>query len=1149
MTASEQPAPERVVTYSPRGFWALIATQFQGAFNDNAYRFVIVFFLLGLAGKSSEGHTSESDSAFITGMATVLFSIPFLLFPSYAGAFSDRFSKRFMTIATKWWEIGVMLVGLVAFIIEFPPLIWAMLFMMATQSAFFSPAKYGMMPELLPESKLSWGNGILQMGTLVAIIAGTAVAGVLMDKFPSITFISLFLITLSVLGLFTSVLITPLRAANPKQGIPLLPWSGTARCFGVFWRDKWLFLTMLGLGYFWFAGALIQNNIVLHGKTSMLLEGDTMIALLQAAMALGIGAGSVAAGYLSRGKIEGGLVPIGALGMTVFCGLLAVPGWGYGFTLFLLFGMGFSGGFFDVPLAATLQHRSPEELRGGMIATSNLVTFAGISLAGGVFLYLGVNDIQVNSYYVFLGTAILSLTVGIYICWLMPMFLLRFLLWAGMSTVYRIRALRTENIPQQGGALLVANHMSFVDALFIIASIDRPIRFIMSKDLFEKGWVRPFAKIMQAIPISAMSSPRELIQSMRAATEALENGDLVCIFAEGQITRTGQMLPFKKGLERITKDVDVPIVPVFLDRLWGSVFSFSDQKFFLKWPRKIPFPVTICYGEAMPGNSSAVEVREAIQLLGSEAVMTHEHDLLQRQFVRMARKYPRHMAMADQRTPHLSLGKALIGSIVMARKLRPHLDEREMVGVVLPASVGGGLANVALQLMGKVAVNLNFTASKEALHSSAKQCNLKHIITAKAFLEKMPLDLPCEPIYLEDIMGSVTGKDRITSMLMAFLLPVKMLERMLGAPRDRSPQDLLTVIFSSGSEGDPKGVMLTHYNLASNIEAALQVIQLDRNDTIMGFLPFFHSFGYIAALWIPLTRGVKVVYHANPLEAKVIGQLVHKYKITFLVSTPTFLQAYIRRCAPEEFSSLRYVITGAEKLPARIREAFKNKFGIEPLEGYGTTELSPGVSFNVPDYRAPGFYQVATKHGTIGHPLPGISARVMDPDTHEVLAQGEEGLLCIKGPNVMKGYLGMPEKTAEVLVDDWYNTGDIAKIDEEGFITITDRLSRFSKIGGEMVPHTKIEETLHKLLELTDQEMAVVGIPDESKGEKLVVLHTLQDGLLESLVERLEDSDLPNLWRPRANAFYKIDELPVLGSGKLDLKALKKMATEMDIGE
>jgi len=655
---------------------------------------------------------------------------------------------------------------------------------------------------------------------------------------------------------------------------------------------------------------------------------------------------------------------------------------------------------------------------------------------------------------------------------------------------------------------------------------------------------------MRSIPVSPMAQPKDLIRSLHEAAAAINNGELVCVFAEGQITRTGNLLPFRKGFERIMKGMNAPIIPAHLDRLWGSIFSYSKGRFFLKLPKHIPYRVMVTYGEHMSAESTAVQVRERIQRLGTEAYLDRKlHEpLLHRGFVRMARKRPLHMAMADHSMDTLPYWKALVAAVTLARKLRELTGEQPMVGVLLPPTVGAALTNIALTLMGKTVVNLNYTASDDALDSAARRCNLTHVITAHAFLSKVSCKVPGKAVYLEDVRKSMNGKDQLVAMIMAALFPLRALERRLGGARRRSPDDLATVIFSSGSEGEPKGVMLTHFNIVSNIEAALQVFPHERGDGIMGMLPFFHSFGYMATLWLPLAQGFRVVFHPNPLEAKVIGQQIYKHKLDFLVAAPTFLQAFVRRCLPEELGCLRYVITGAEKLPARVREAFESKFGITPLEGYGTTECGPGVSFNVVDFRAPGFFQVGTKHGTVGHPLPGVSVKIIDPDTGEELPQGEAGLLHVKGPNIMTGYIGMPEKTAEVLHDGWYNTGDVAFLDEDGFITITDRLARFSKIAGEMVPHTKVEDELHRLLGLSEQAMAVTGVPDSGKGERLVVLHTLSNGDVERLVAKMDQSTLPKLWLPKYNSFYYIPEIPILGTGKMDIKRVKKLARELDVG-
>ncbi len=1130
-----------------RGFWALIATMFQGAFNDNLFQYGIIAFLIHVVLKDA----GEEEKSQVVARATFLFSIPFILFPGLFGAIADRFSKQRVTVAIKYLEIAIMAAGGVAFFMvakmgASANFLWVILFFMATQSAIFGPAKYGMLPEILPESRLSWGNGLLQMFTLVAIIAGMGLAEPL-GKYlgPDVYLLSFLLVALSIVGTVTSHFITKPAPANPLQRIPLNPWSNMGRYLLVLYRDRWLRLTVIGYVFFWSAGAFLRNNVVIFGNATL----DASYTPFLVALSLGIGFGAAGAGYMSRGKIEPGLIPLGALGMGFFCVLVSIPGFHY-WTYVVFFALlGASGGVFDVPLASTLQHRSPDNVKGGVMAATNMLTFVGMACASGLYGLLAKLD--VSTYTMFLGTGIATILVGAYICFLLPIFLLRFVLWIFANTIYRLRVLGAPNVPAKGGALLVANHASFIDALVLVASIDRPIRFIMFRGIYDVWWIRPIAKIMNTIPINSHDGPRELVKSLRTATEAIEQGELVCIFAEGQITRTGQMLPFRKGFERIMKGVDAPLIPVHLDQIWGSIFSFSHGKFFWKLPSKLPFPLTVSFGAPVPGESTAYELRRAIQELGTDAAIDRRARLLPlyRSFVRMAKRRPRARCMADGLAGELSYFKTFVGSVVFARKLKPLLDDRPMVGVLLPTSVGGALTNIAIQLMGKIPVNLNYTASPAAMASSVQQCNITKIITAKAFLEKLPMDVPGDAIYLEDLRATVSKGDRIRAMLACYLLPIRALERSLGMKTPRTADDIATVIFSSGSEGDPKGVVLTHGNIMSNIDGALQVFPHSNKDCMMGMLPFFHSFGFMGTLWLPIVAGFSVVFHPNPLEPRIIGGLIYKYKATFFVATSTFLQPFIRRCAPEELSSLVYVICGAEKLSPRVRDAFLDKFGVEPLEGFGTTECAPAVALNVPNFRSPGFFQTGTKRGTIGHPLPGISVRIISPETGELLPENTPGLLHVKGPNIMVEYLGMPEKTAKVLHDGWYNTGDMAMVDEDGFITITGRLSRFSKLGGEMVPHQTVEEELHKLIDSSEQVMAVTGVPDEQKGERLVVLHTLTDEQYDELMAKMDQSGIPNLWRPRPNAFIKVDAIPVLGTGKLDLKKVQDMAKSLYLGE
>lgn len=523
-------------------------------------------------------------------------------------------------------------------------------------------------------------------------------------------------------------------------------------------------------------------------------------------------------------------------------------------------------------------------------------------------------------------------------------------------------------------------------------------------------------------------------------------------------------------------------------------------------------------------------------------------------FVRTARRHPRGFMLADGKTPRVTFGSALTKTMYVALRLRGQIGTQTMVGLLLPPSIGGALANYALTLLGRVPVNLNYTSSSEVIASCAQQCEIDVVITAKAFVERFPnLAIPGRTLLLEDALGSPRTSEKIAALALAWLTPFSLLKKILGAqptpvPRTSGQEmktdpafpvdQLATVIFSSGSTGDPKGVMLSHFNILSNISQVCQIFSLDGRDKILGILPFFHSFGFMAGLWLPAVHGMGAVYHTNPLDAQLIGGLVEKYKVTLLVATPTFLQAYLRRCSRESFRSLRFVIVGAEKLQDRLAIAFEDTFGIRPLEGYGCTECSPVVAVTSPDSGQ------GAKRG-IGHPLPGMSVKIVNIDTGEPVMPGSPGMLLVKGPNVMQGYLGMPEETAEVLRDGWYKTGDIVTMDEDGFLTITGRLSRFSKIGGEMVPHIRIEEMLHDLAGLTEQVFAVTAVADDRKGERIVVLTTLSAEQLEPVVQKFGQTDLPALWKPKSNQFFYTDALPLLGTGKIDLRGIKVLAASL----
>jgi len=712
------------------------------------------------------------------------------------------------------------------------------------------------------------------------------------------------------------------------------------------------------------------------------------------------------------------------------------------------------------------------------------------------------------------------------------------------SLIYRVDAHGVENLPE-GGFLLLPNHLTWVDAVILQLACPRPIRFVVFADIYNVSWLNPIFRAVGALPIS----PKRSKDAVRHAVEAIEAGEIVCIFPEGELSRSGMLLRLKRGYELIARQANARVVPVWLDQLWGSIFSFKGGRYFLKWPRRVPYPVTVAFDKPLaPEEADVGTVRARFLELGAYCYQLRPflRGHLGEACLRGLKKHQFDDAVIDGMDgSHLSRGSLLAAAITLSRYIRREMPERR-VSIVLPPGKGALVANLAVMLADKVPVNLNFTAGRAAIEASIAIAEIKHCISAHAFTKRLAdFPWPEKMVMLDEILPPM--KKSIAAWRVAvLLLPPVLLTWVLDLPAEGDRKEAF-LLFTSGSSGAPKGVALTHRNLLGNVAQFALMLEFDRGETVLGSLPFFHSFGATVTILFPMIEPVAVVTYPNPLEIGKLAGLIEKHKISLVVTTPTFLRGYMRKAEPKQLASLKLLVTGAEKLPAELQKSFEEQFGIKVLQGYGLTETSPVVAFNLPDVapsRPGDAVQPSSRDGSIGKLAPGVAARICDPVTDQPLPLHSTGMLWLKGANIFEGYLQDPERTTEVLKEGWFRTGDLARFDEDGFCYIEGRLSRFSKIGGEMVPHETVESRVVEVLGLSgegERVCAITAVPDEAKGEALVLLTTREIDPAH-LRKKLSEVGLPNLWIPKI--VKKVESLPVLGTGKLDLQRCKELAAQ-----
>ncbi len=1131
---------------------ALLTAQAQETFNDCAAKMMLGALAQQLA------RVAGQDAKPVLALIAALLVLPYVAFGPVCGWLSDRFAKRTVLNWTLGSQVLVMLLLVVALWLES---FWGAIFgffLLSAETAVLAPAKRGILLEYVGPQRLSRWVGYMEMFNITAILVGSFAGGLMFSHWLE-TGGDPWRAALNTAWVLTALAVAAwafFQVTEPTQSHSTEPfhWSLWVRHFtdGVeVWRTRPLWRATMGICFFYGVGG--YATVLLQQVGFELTKGGPAAGLTSSKMLLMIGVGTMfgnlLAGLLSRRGVELGLAPLGGA-------LLAVALIALGFTppgttrfMVLLVVTGFSTGFFLVPLYAFIQEIAGDHRRGRILAGVSLLdSIAGVAAAGiyGLVASDALLAWTVSSQF-FLMAAVTLAMLG-YALYHLPHQTACTVMRLIGPIFYRVRVIGRQNIPA-GGALLICNHLSYVDAVVLQLSSPRVLRFIAFGGAVKSPVLRFLFRAAGVIPVTA-NRPKK---GIRLAVEAIRKGELVCVFPEGAISRTGQLMELKRGFGLISEFAQAPVVPAAIDGLWGSIYSFAGNRYLWKSPRLMPTPVCIVFGEPIPcEKADRVTARKALLDLGEIAF--HQRPVLRRhlarEVVRALAKRPHHVEIVDRTAERraLTAGQLLAVAAALSRRIRRNIPEQR-VGVVLPPGAGAHIVNLAIACAGKIPVNLNFTVGRAAIESSLRLGEIRTVITAGAMRSKIPhFPFPPHTLDLKEELTAMGGKRAIFPWLLAaWLLPNQWMANLLELPREGDREEA-GLLFTSGSSGEPKGVVLSHRNILANCAQISSLSILPDSAIMLGCLPVFHSFGYTVTLWYPLLRGCQVVTVPSPLDTRKIIESIQQEKASVMIGAPTFIRPFLKKATKEELASLKLVVTGAEKLPMDLYDGFLEKFGIEVLQGYGLTETTPASNINqhhpaiTTSTAQP---QLGKKTGAVGRLMPGMSARIMDPDTHVELPMHATGMVWLRGANVFDGYLKDPEKTATALKDGWFMTGDLGWFDDDGFLFIEGRLSRFSKIGAEMVPHGTVEQKIVEVFGWDQTEaptIAITGIPDPVKGEAVVLLTTIEVAA-DQLRGKLLDAGLPKLWIPRLVRL--VPKIPMLGTGKIDLKGCRELAREL----
>jgi len=1131
--------------FARRRFLPLALTQFLGAFNDNLFKNALVILITYVMAVDS-----GLNAQVLVVLAGGVFILPFFLFSATAGQLADKYDKAWLTRWIKLAEILIMLGAALGFYLGNVYFLMGVLFLMGAQSTFFGPIKYGILPDHLAQDELVAGNALIETTTFLAILGGTLLGGLAILEAGGVTLVSGLVVVVAVLGWIASFFIPPTRPAAPDLRVGYNLFHETRRIIHNARMNRVIFLCILGISWFWLVGATFLSLFPTLAKDGI-GANEQVVTLFLLAFSLGIAAGSLLCNRLLKGEVHATYVPLGAVGITLFAvdlyfasrhlspsgtaliGLsefLATPGaWRVLLDLTLV---AVSGGLYIVPLYALLQQRSEDAHRARNIAANNVINALFMVVGAVISALLLQRGMSVPG--VFLALALVNAGVAVYITRLLPGALVKALIAWLLDLLFRVDVRGLPYVQEAGErVLIVANHLSFLDAVLIAAYVPEPLTFAIDTHIAKHRLIHFFLSLAKTYPMDPTNP-----MALRGLVARIRQGEKVVIFPEGRITVTGALMKVYEGPGLVADKTGARLLPVRLDGAQYTPFSRLRGKVRLRWFPRVSVQFLPPRGFDIPAD---LKGRTRRQYAGNRFydLMTgmifetsdYRRTLFQSLIDARDTHGAGHLVLEDVERKPMSYRGLMVGSFVLGRAMARESAPGERVGLLLPNARGAVVSFFALHAHGRVPAMLNFSAGAANAVLACRTAQIRTLYSARRFVEMGRLaDLVqaleaagIRVVYLEDLRARLTGLDRLLG-LVAGAFP-RLAYRITC--RDRDPERPAVVLFTSGTEGAPKGVVLSHRNIQANRYQVASCINFGPSDIVFNALPLFHSFGLSTATLLPVLFGLRVFLYPSPLHYRIIPEMVYGTNATLLFGTDTFLSGYARYAHPYDFYSLRFVCSGAERLKDETRRLYSERFGVRIFEGYGATETAPVLAINSPMQR---------RLGRVGRLLPGIEWRLL-----EVSGIAEGGRLQVKGPNVMAGYLKLDRPgLLQPPEDGWYDTGDVVSLDAEGYVTIRGRLKRFAKVGGEMISLAAVEGQIARLW--PGRNHAVVNLPDPKKGEQLILVTDYPEARRDELLAFARQEGVADIAVPKT--LHKVPKLPMLGTGKLDYMAIRALAEE-----